>query len=121
MKRAILEIIASGIATTKSDLECFLKCTLLYCDRNIDLDWDNDIFKNASKINGTTKNEKAELCSTNAKENPIVEIIKFLLAYEFIRVQFNSERNDNHFISTRLGNACLGNITICIFLVCSLN
>lgn len=94
LKRAILEIIASGVATTVKDLELFTQCTLLWTEKQIFFEVDT---KSSSNISS----------SINAISNPIMKCLNFLLEYEFIRLQFDDEIKENIYIATMLGNACL--------------
>lgn len=102
LRRAILEIIASGIAQTEEDLEHFFKCTLVYLVHR----------HHVMSLNGThTTDAEKEANSTHvALENsdPIKSSMQFLEQYEFIRIHFNEDNQENTFIATRLGYACLG-------------
>lgn len=77
LKRAILEVIASGVASTPDDVSLFAKCTLLAVERETD----------------------------GNLSNPIEEAVDFLLNCEFIRLQKNDETLK--YIATSLGKACL--------------
>lgn len=43
MKRALLEIIASGVATTRQELETFVKCTLFHSENQFDIKYFDEI------------------------------------------------------------------------------
>lgn len=105
MKRAILEIIASGMATTKSDLEAFCNCTLLSAEKQIK--WKYEVVEKewpSSRKNCIRSQEE----SGDNDSDPIGTCMRFLLQYEFIRFQMNDNTNEMNFIATLLGNACLG-------------
>lgn len=78
LKRAILEVIASGVATTPDDIRLFTNCTLLAASSDGDL-----------RIN-----------------NPIDESVNFLVNNEFIRLQKNEE-GELQYVATSLAKACL--------------
>lgn len=65
------------MVTSKNDLESFIKCTLLY-----------------------TENDVSEM-------EPINKAIQFLLENEFMRLQFHEESNNEVYVATILGKACL--------------
>ncbi|XP_044743905.1 DNA polymerase theta-like [Chrysoperla carnea] len=77
LKRAILEVIASGVAISPNDVKLFTECTLLAS---------SEIFDEI--------------------ENPIEETVHFLLRNEFIRLQ-KSETNQMQYVATSLAKACL--------------
>lgn len=109
MKRAILEIIASGMASTKTDLEAFCDCTLLSTEKQIKFKCEFvDKVVASSGVNDILSQEDNE----DYESDPIGTCIRFLWKHEFIRTQMNDANNEINFISTRLGNACLGNYTI---------
>lgn len=97
LKRAILEIIASGMAKTSTDLEQFANCTLLASEHDICFAYDGSV-RNRSQI--VSK-------SLVANDDPISNCMEFLIKYEFIRLQLNEETNEMNFMATRLGAACL--------------
>lgn len=76
LKRAILEVIASGVATSPEDIDLFTKCTLL-----------------------AVENKK---CGDNLLD-PINDAVLFLKENEFIRLQ-KIEDGTEKYISTSLGN-----------------
>ncbi|KAG5899170.1 hypothetical protein JTB14_029004 [Gonioctena quinquepunctata] len=78
LKRAILEVIASGVASTPDDVDLFTKCTLLAAE-------DND---------------------SEDLGNPIEEAVGFLKDNEFIRLQEQADKTQA-FVATSLGKACL--------------
>ncbi|CAG9823805.1 unnamed protein product [Phaedon cochleariae] len=78
LKRAILEVIASGVASSPHDIDLFASCTLLSIE-----DRDDQIM-----------------------DDPIKEAVKFLNDFEFIRLQ-KCEDGTETFIATSLGKACL--------------
>ncbi|CAH1967457.1 unnamed protein product [Acanthoscelides obtectus] len=78
LKRAVLEVIASGVASSPEDIELFARCTLL-----------------------SVMNESDE-----DLENPVEEAVTFLRENEFIRLQ-KVEDGTEKFAATSLGKACL--------------
>lgn len=99
LRRAILEIIASGIAKTENDLEHFFKCTLLYLD--------NKMSSNSTQSTRLgTRVDSADIQPGNSI--PVKDSIQFLEEYEFIRMHFNESKEEKYFVATRLGYACLG-------------
>lgn len=106
LKRALLEIIASGVANTKCDLESFVNATL-YCQQNkisfnyFQQDADNDRLK--TKMDNKQKDQVQVATETD----PIKNSMDFLLEYEFIRIHVDEETQDVQFVPTRLGLACL--------------
>ncbi|XP_018568952.2 DNA polymerase theta [Anoplophora glabripennis] len=78
LKRAILEVIASGVASSPEDVALFTQCTLL-----------------------AVEDEDSEDLS-----NPIEEAVSFLRKYEFIRLQ-KQEDGKEKYVATSLGKACL--------------
>ncbi|XP_017770850.1 PREDICTED: DNA polymerase theta [Nicrophorus vespilloides] len=78
LKRAILEVIASDVASSPSDITLFTKCTLLASDHN-----------NKVEIN-----------------NPIDDSVDFLIDNQFIKLQ-NLEDGTSKYVATPLAKACL--------------
>lgn len=101
MKRAILEIIASGMATTMTDLEAFCGCTLLASEKRIEFK-----FVDLQAIGGY--DTRSEEQGQDSDADPIGSCLRFLLHYEFIRLQMNEDTKENNLIATKLGKACLG-------------
>lgn len=87
LKRALLEIIASGVANTKSDLESFVNSTLYCQQHSISFSYFQD--------------------GSGATDDPIKSAMTFLLTSEFIRELVDIETNEMKFVPTRLGLACL--------------
>lgn len=102
LRRAILEIIASGIAQTEKDLEHFFKCTLLYLVHRHQVISLNGTHTTAAENEANSKHVALE------NSDPIKDSMQFLEQYEFIRTHFNEDKQENTFIATRLGYACLG-------------
>lgn len=111
LKRALLEIIASSVAKTKSDLENFVNSTLYCQQNNINFYYfqagDEDlkaILANTSK----KKSKEIDECEGIDKDNdPLKSAIDFLLDYDFIRLHVDGDSNEIQFVPTRLGLACL--------------
>ncbi|XP_023017282.2 DNA polymerase theta isoform X1 [Leptinotarsa decemlineata] len=78
LKRAILEVIASGVASTPEDVDLFTKCTLLA----IEGDGSEDL------------------------NNPIEEAVTFLNQNEFVKLQEQVDKTQI-LVATSLGKACL--------------
>lgn len=78
LKRAILEVIASGVASSPEDVAMFTQCTLL----------------------------AVEDADSEDLNNPIEEAVAFLRKYEFIRLQ-KQEDGKERYVATSLGNYCL--------------
>lgn len=104
LKRAILEIIASGMASTKTDLEGFTNSTLLASEQEICFSYAEPPKRNEVSKRKNSHNESVPEQNNN---NPIVGCINFLLKFEFIRKITNDDTGETNFVSTRLGNACL--------------
>ncbi|XP_045469101.1 DNA polymerase theta [Harmonia axyridis] len=77
-KRAILEIIASGVASSPEDLEVFSKSTLISIQED----------------------------ETSEKLSPVSQVVEFLKNFNFIRLQ-KTEDGLNRYMPTALGKACL--------------
>lgn len=97
LKRALLEVISSGVATTKEDLDNFVKCTLLSAQKHL-------------------ANNQKDGTDAEIEDAYIGGALEFLVEYEFVRLQNDEETNEQHYVATRLGMACLGfnfsNITV---------
>uniref|UniRef100_A0A1B0BTV0 DNA polymerase theta n=1 Tax=Glossina palpalis gambiensis TaxID=67801 RepID=A0A1B0BTV0_9MUSC len=90
LKRALLEVISSGVATSKSDIDNFVKCTLLSVEKHMHYqEKEND---NDYRLDG---------------KEYINDALKFLEEYEFIRLQKLKETQEEFYVATRLGMACL--------------
>lgn len=111
MKRALLEIIASGVATTRSELEAFVKCTLFHSEHQFKIKYFDEILEEY-KANPTRTKKKLkpidDTFTNDASDSDFVgNCMRFLESYEFIRLQFDDEIEELKFLSTRLGYACL--------------
>uniref|UniRef100_A0A0K8V363 DNA polymerase theta n=2 Tax=Bactrocera latifrons TaxID=174628 RepID=A0A0K8V363_BACLA len=87
LKRALLEVISSGVAITKEDIESFVNCTLLSAEKQL--------------------SEQGKDKSKDDEEHFITDALDFLIEYEFVRLQVDSETNRESYVATRLGQACL--------------
>lgn len=107
IKRALLEIIAAGVATTNEDLMLFVQSTLFFMEHS---DLFADLNFNVSLLRHTADKAGA-LVRPSSESNILVECVKFLIEYEFVRIQIHEEEADSdkqmHFLATRLGLACL--------------
>ncbi|XP_048517426.1 DNA polymerase theta-like [Dendroctonus ponderosae] len=81
LKRAILEVIASGVALSPDDIALFTNCTLM------------------SITNADDQQDQLAV-------NPIDATIDFLKKHEFIRLQ-KANGADEQYVATSLGKACL--------------
>lgn len=108
LKRAILEIIAAGVATTRHDLKAFVESTLLYADTRMEIKYFDEIldeFGHQSKSSTRTR----KLSESEARNLDFVgQCMHFLERYEFIRLQYDDTCQEINYIATRLGYACLG-------------
>lgn len=102
LKRALLEIIASGVASTKTDLESFVNSTLFCQQHDINFSYFNTDDDEVKQKEPKKDINAAEPTSTD----PIKSTMDFLLDYEFIRKHEDDEGN-LRFVPTRLGMACL--------------
>lgn len=107
MKRAILEIIASDVATTRCELEDFVKCTMYYYEHKFEIKYFDQILleykqrmQSKTKPTPDTDNDDQDL-------DFVGNCMRFLGRYEFIRLQYNEELQEIKYVSTRLGYACL--------------
>lgn len=109
LKRALLEIIASGVATTRSELETFVKCTLYYSEHQFEINYFDNILEEFK--NRTQSKKKPKTMDDTADDTEDLDFVgkcmRFLERYEFIRLQFDEEIQEIKFVSTRLGYACL--------------
>ncbi|XP_041773751.1 DNA polymerase theta [Anopheles merus] len=118
LKRAILEIIASGSATTTQELETFVNATLYSCERDYRFEVNDQLLR--PKASSSKKLPTGEKEDENEETDPIVSCISFLLEYEFIRcLQQDIVEEDGSttatpkstkrtvLSATRLGQACL--------------
>lgn len=76
LKRAILEVIGSGVASSRNDIGLFTKCTLLAVEE----EYSDDV------------------------SNPITDVVLFLKENEFIRQQKQDDGTDKY-VATSLGKA----------------
>lgn len=101
-----MEIIASGVASTTADLETFVNCTLYSCEKKCPFSFNLDSLKGTSAIKRVAP-ESIPPEESLDKTNPIASCVRFLLEYEFIRLQHSEETNETFLVSTSLGSACL--------------
>ncbi|XP_017084683.2 LOW QUALITY PROTEIN: DNA polymerase theta [Drosophila eugracilis] len=87
LKRALLEVISSGVASTKQDIDCFVNCTLLSAQKALE--------------------EKEQPPEEDSDSHYINDALDFLVEYEFVRLQTNEEMDTTAYVATRLGAACL--------------
>ncbi|XP_030556308.1 DNA polymerase theta [Drosophila novamexicana] len=86
LKRALLEVISSGVASTRQDIDSFFNCTLLSAQKEGELKEDHN---------------------PEAAADYISDALDFLIEYEFIRLQTDEETETENYMATRLGAACL--------------
>ena len=78
MKRAMLEVIVSGAATSEEEVQRYAECTLL-----------------------------AAQLRSEGESNIVLDCVSFLESHEFIRLQAVGEEATVRYVATRLGLACL--------------
>lgn len=96
---------AAGVVTNKTDIDRFVRCTLLSAQK---LPKDG---QNSDDIS----NENEEYSGI---EEYIQDVLSFLLEYEFIRKQKIADTetdDDQQYLATRLGKACLCKKLFCDF------
>ncbi|KAH8354105.1 hypothetical protein KR067_013097, partial [Drosophila pandora] len=86
LKRALLEVISSGVATTRQDIDRFVNCTLLSAQKAM-------------------KNDENPVTDEESESNYINDALDFLIEYEFIRLQTDEEAETSAYAATRLGAA----------------
>ncbi|KAH8375953.1 hypothetical protein KR200_010753 [Drosophila serrata] len=91
LKRALLEVISSGVASTRQDIDSFVNCTLLSAQKALE----------ASSADVEPPPED------DSDGNYISDALDFLVEYEFIRLQTDEETESSTYVATRLGAACL--------------
>lgn len=109
LKRAILEIIASGVATTCTELEEFVRCTLYHSEHQFEINYFANIlaeYKKRAQSKEKVQPSANKLDDANDSDF-IGKCMQFLQQYEFIRLQYDEEVDEIKFTSTRLGYACL--------------
>ncbi|KAI8045547.1 hypothetical protein M5D96_001729 [Drosophila gunungcola] len=87
LKRALLEVISSGVASTKQDIDCFVNCTLLSAQKALEA--------------------KEQSPEDDSDSHYISDALDFLVEYEFVRLQTDEEAETTAYVATRLGAACL--------------
>ncbi|EDW97149.1 DNA polymerase theta [Drosophila yakuba] len=87
LKRALLEVISSGVASTKQDIDCFVNCTLLSAQKAFQA--------------------KEKPPDQDSDSHYINDALDFLVEYEFVRLQKDEEEETTAYVATRLGAACL--------------
>uniref|UniRef100_A0A8D8F6T3 DNA polymerase theta n=1 Tax=Culex pipiens TaxID=7175 RepID=A0A8D8F6T3_CULPI len=111
LKRAILEIIASGVASTTEDLERFVNCTLFSCEKQRPFRFDIESLNQGSPLRQKHRHHgqatSPEEDHPEAESDPISACVRFLLQYEFIRLQQHSTTGESLLVATQLGGACL--------------
>ncbi|XP_053687275.1 DNA polymerase theta [Sabethes cyaneus] len=110
LKRAILEIIASGEVSTAAELQQFLNCTLYSCEKKCPFRFDLDSLDHSvrsTRLRPPTAAASRRGADSDADSDPIASCVRFLLEYEFIRVQHCAETGAALMTATQLGSACL--------------
>ncbi|KAH8232595.1 hypothetical protein KR032_010136 [Drosophila birchii] len=90
LKRALLEVISSGVASTRQDIDSFVNCTLLSAQKALE-----------------ASSDKEQPPEEDSEGNYISDALDFLVEYEFIRLQTDEEAESSTYVATRLGAACL--------------
>lgn len=83
----MLEVISSGVVSSREDIDCFVNCTLLNAQNSVQ--------------QAEEEEEKEDDSSY------VCDALDFLLEYEFIRLQTDEETDTQKYVATRLGAACL--------------
>lgn len=104
------------MATTKNELEAFIKCTLLFSEGKFDVKYfENEnitAYMRRTRSGKVLKSSQTENSDKNNGEksnlDPIAGCMQFLEEYEFIRIHFNEDTHELNYVATRLGHACLG-------------
>ncbi|XP_035703456.1 DNA polymerase theta isoform X2 [Folsomia candida] len=91
MKRALLEVIASGIATRPEDVDKYSKCSLLSKSIETGLYEDSDTLPT----------------SQEDKNKTIKECLKFLQDNDFVKLLTYEDAKPDEYMTTQLGSACL--------------
>ncbi|XP_058125219.1 DNA polymerase theta [Anopheles ziemanni] len=115
LNRAVLEIIASGSASTTKQLESFVNTTLYSCERGYQFEVDDQLILSAKREQKQPPQPPSNDKDEKSESDPIASCIEFLLEYEFIRLLKDDagateEKEDAkmvHLSATRLGHACL--------------
>lgn len=107
LKRALLEIIASGVANTKPDLEKFVSSTLFCQENQISFSFFEHAIEDCATNTDKTKKDSDIATASDDQHDPIKSSMEFLLEYEFIRLHVDDETKEPQFVPTRLGMACL--------------
>lgn len=97
------------MATTRTELEEFVKCTLYHSEHKFEIEYFANIleeYKAQVRLKKKSKPIADEL--DEIEDTDLVgKCMRFLERYEFIRLQFDEETDEIKFVSTRLGYACL--------------
>lgn len=105
----MLEIIASGVATNRTELEEFVKCTLYHSEHKFEIKYFTSILEEVKSQ--TQSKRKAKLSTAEIDEIEDTDLVgkcmRFLERYEFILLQYDEEIDEVKFVATRLGYACL--------------
>lgn len=99
------------MATTRNQLETFVKCTLFHWENQFEIKYFDQILVEyeADPKRKKIKSKSKSMDDTHdANDLDLVgNCMRFLERHEFIRIQFDDEINEFKFVSTRLGQACL--------------
>ncbi|XP_053675259.1 DNA polymerase theta [Anopheles nili] len=117
LKRAVLEIIASGSASTAQELESFVNATLYSCEKSYRFHIDDKLLLTKPiQAQQVISEVNVDEATDRGDSDPIAACISFLLEYEFIRVHQSDVKADDGtaptgkltvLTATRLGHACL--------------
>lgn len=109
LKRAILEVLAAGIAKKSHEIESFIKCTLYHSEHNFGINYFDLALKNFLQ-KSQSKKKLLNLAEDIDDPDQIGQCMQFLEQYEFIRLHLDDDTQELNFIATRLGYACLGKL-----------
>ncbi|KAH8407953.1 hypothetical protein KR222_005001, partial [Zaprionus bogoriensis] len=87
LKRALLEVISSGVASSRQDIDSFVSCTLLSAQSSLQ--------------------QKQQQQDQEEDAHYVSDALDFLVEYEFVRLQTDEETELQQYVATRLGSACL--------------
>lgn len=94
------------MASTTEDLERFVNCTLFSCEKQRPFRFDIESLNLRQKHRHHGQPASSEE-DPEAESDPISACVRFLLEYEFIRLQQHSTTGESLLVATQLGGACL--------------
>uniref|UniRef100_A0A1B0DMP4 DNA polymerase theta n=1 Tax=Phlebotomus papatasi TaxID=29031 RepID=A0A1B0DMP4_PHLPP len=107
LRRALLEIVAAGMATSFKDLQLFFSCTMIWAEKGEESFGINVENSPKKKKRRRKVSDQEDSSDEDENENSVRDSVDFLLKYEFLRRQTSEETAEEVLIATRLGYACL--------------